>query len=63
MRCPHSIPCYCGMKMRHGHGWSSRRPQFFGCHRPSKESLREYKRWLEEEMKLVDEELKREETQ
>ena len=64
---PQSV-CCCGMEMRHRHGWSCQRSESFNrwgqrCHRPSKESLREYKRWLEEEMKFVDEELKKEEAE
>lgn len=60
--------CWWGLQMRHRHGWFWHRSRFPGWafhpwYRSSKESLREYRRWLEEEMKLVDEELKREEAQ
>lgn len=59
-------PC-CGFGMRHRHGWGWAwwwRPRFgwffSPWHRSRKEFLRDYKRWLEEEMKFVDEALKEE---
>ncbi|KAF2957753.1 hypothetical protein AS159_04890 [Thermotoga sp. Ku-13t] len=62
-------PYGLGMRCRHGwhwHGWHWHGHGFgWTCcpwRRHDKESLREYRKWLEEEIKYVDEALKESET-
>lgn len=61
--------CRLGLGFRHRYGWFYKPRKFGGwtwwCprHRTDKESLDAYRKWLEEEMKLVDEALKKEKSE